>query len=55
MYYKLDVFEEGKEYTTALTLIVCAEDKNDLERILLENDCSVRISKAEVIDEEDDF
>lgn len=55
MNYKLEVYEEGKEYTTALTLIVCAEDKNDLERILLENDCSVRISKAEVIDEEDDF
>lgn len=55
MYYKMDVFEEGKEYTPALSLIVCEEDKNDLERILLENDCSVRISKAEVKDEEDDF
>ena len=55
MYYKMDVFEEGKEYTPALTLIVCAEDKNDLERILLENYCSVRISKAEVVDEDDDF
>lgn len=55
MYYKMDVFEEGKEYTPALSLIVCVEDKNDLERILLENDCSVRISKAEVADEEDDF
>lgn len=53
MTYKVEVFEEGKEYTTALVLTVCPEDKNDLERILLENNCSVRISKAKV--EEDDF
>lgn len=53
MTYRLDIFEEGKEYTTALSLIVCAEDKNDLERILLENNCSVKISKA--ADEDDDF
>lgn len=54
MTYRLDVYEEGKEYTTALSLIVCAEDKNDLERILLENNCSIRISKA-TDDEDDDF
>lgn len=53
MTYKIEVFEAGKEYTTALTLTVCAEDKNDLERVLLENNCSVRISKAS--DEEDNF
>lgn len=53
MTYKLDVYKEGNEYTSALTLIVCEEDKNDTLRVFLENNCSVRISKAE--DEEDDF
>ena len=53
MTYKIDVYEAGKEYTTALTLKVCEEDKNDVIRIMLENDCSVKISKA--TDEEDDF
>lgn len=53
MTYKIDVYEDGREYTVSLSLTVCEEDKNDLERILLENGCSVRISRAEM--DEDDF
>lgn len=54
MKYKIEAYEEGREYTVALSLTVfCEEDKNDLERILLENGCSVRISRAEI--DEDDF
>lgn len=55
MKYEFEIFTNGLTYTSALKLIVCEEDRHDLERILFENDCSVKISKAEVKDEEDDF
>lgn len=54
MRYEFEIFTNGLTYTSALKLIVCEEDRHDLERILLENDCSIRISKA-ADDEDDDF
>lgn len=53
MKYKLEIYEKGSAYSSALSLIVCEEDKNDIVRVCLENDCSVKISKA--AEEEDDF
>ena len=53
MTYKREIYEEGKEYSSALSLFVCEEDKNDIVRVCLENNCSVRISKA--AEEDDDF
>lgn len=54
MTYKLDIYNKGNTYSVALSLTVCEEDKNDMIRVFLENDCEVRISKASVV-EDDDF
>lgn len=51
MKYKLEIYEKGREYVKSMTLFVSEEDRHDLERILLENGCSFRVSAAD----EDDF
>lgn len=43
MRYEFEIFTNGLTYTSALKLIVCEEDRHDLERILFENGCEVRI------------
>lgn len=55
MTYRLDIYKDGNEYVSALSLTVCEEDKNDTLRVLLENGYDVRISKAVDVIEEDDF
>jgi hypothetical protein len=43
MKYEFEIFTNGLTYTSALKLIVCEEDRHDLERVLFENGCEVRI------------
>ena len=56
MTYKVQVYEKGHEYTASLAVCVCAEDRLDLERILLENGYTIKIEAVEdIVDEDDDF
>ena len=56
MIYKVQVYEKGHEYTMSLAVCVCAEDRLDLERILLENGYIIKIEAVEdSVDEDDDF
>lgn len=56
MTYKVQVYEKGHEYTMSLAVCVCAEDRLDLERILLENGYIIKIEAVEdIVDEDDDF
>lgn len=57
MTYKVQVYEKGHEYTMSLAVCVCAEDRLDLERILLENGYIIKIEAVEGVEgeEDDDF
>lgn len=44
---KIEIFERGYTYRSAITLEVADEDRNDLERVLLENKCAFKISAVE--------
>ena len=49
--YEFEIFESGMTYTHALKLKVDEEDRHDMERVLFENGCEIRIRPLE---EEDD-
>lgn len=53
--FEIKVYEKDRDYTSSLTLCVCSEDRLDLERILLENGYSIKVTQTEAPAQEDDF
>lgn len=54
MRYEFEIFESGRTYTSALKLKVDEEDRHDIERVLFENDCEVRIRPVKEEDEDEE-
>jgi hypothetical protein len=53
MRYEFEIYTNGLTYTSALKLIVCEEDRHDLERVLFENNCEVRIRPVKEDEDEE--
>ena len=52
---KIMIYTKGYEYTPAVTLTVCEEDRHFLELIILENDLSFKAEPTNEQVDEDDF
>ena len=53
MKYEFEIYEGGLTYTSALKLKVDEEDRHDIERVLFENNCEVRIRPVKEDEDEE--
>lgn len=53
MRYEFEIFESGRTYTSSLKLKVDEEDRHDIERVLFENGCEVRIRPVKEDEDEE--